>query len=113
MYQTSGAGGGVLRSGSTMPRPAGLALLVATALSLDAAAARATFWARERPDGVVEFTNRPPVGKHWRVWLKTGPGKAAALRGQTDLVPPRDSSPARLTRYDQHIRDQQAFYGIP
>jgi len=96
-----------------MPRSAGLALLVATALSLDAARAWATFWARERPDGVVEFTNRPPVGKHWRVWLKTGPGKAAALRGQTDLVPPRDSSPERLTRYDLHIRDQQAFFGIP
>jgi soluble lytic murein transglycosylase-like protein len=85
----------------------------AAALSAGTASAGGTFWARERADGVVEFTNRTPVGGHWRVWLKTGPGKAAALRGRTDLVPPRDSSPARLTRYDQHIRDQQAFYGIP
>jgi len=72
-----------------------------------------TFWARERADGVVEFTNLPPMGSKWRVWLKTGPGKAAALRGRTDAVPPRDTSPTRYTRYDQHIHDQQAFFGIP
>ena len=28
-------------------------------------------------------------------------------------MPPRDGSPARYSRYDQDIRDQQAFYGIP
>jgi hypothetical protein len=72
-----------------------------------------TFWARERADGVVEFTNRRPVGSHWRVWLKTGPGKAAALRGRTDAVPPRDVSPSRYSRYDQDIHDQQLYYGIP
>ena len=71
------------------------------------------FWSRERADGVVEFTNLPPLGARWKVWLKTGPGKAAALRGRTDLVPARDSSPARFSRYDQHVRDQQAFFGIP
>jgi hypothetical protein len=72
-----------------------------------------TFWARERADGVVEFTNLPPIGAHWKVWSKTGPGKAAALRGRTDAVPPRDTSPARFARYDQDIHDQQAFFGIP
>ena len=73
-----------------------------------------TFWARERADGVVEFTNLPPLaGGKWKVWLKTGPGKAAALRGRTDVVPARDTSPARFTRYDQHIHDQLAFFGIP
>jgi soluble lytic murein transglycosylase-like protein len=96
-----------------MRRTAAIAWFWAAALSAGTASAGGTFWARERADGVVEFTNRTPVGGHWRVWLKTGPGKAAALRGSTDLVPARDSSPARLTRYDQHIRDQQAFYGIP
>ena len=45
--------------------------------------------------------------------FKKGPGKAAALRGATDLVPPRDTSPARFSRYDRDIRDGQAFYGIP
>ena len=73
-----------------------------------------TFWSRERAGGVVEFTNiRPPVGAHWKVWLKTGPGKAAALRGRTDVVPPRDLSAARYSRYDQDIFDQQMYYGIP
>jgi len=28
-------------------------------------------------------------------------------------VPPRDTAPARYSRYDQDIRDGQAFYGIP
>ena len=72
-----------------------------------------TFWARERADGVVEFTNLRPAGTHWKVWLKTGPGKASALRGRTDVVPPRDGSPARYARYDQDIHDQQMYYGIP
>jgi hypothetical protein len=72
-----------------------------------------TFWSRERSDGVVEFTNQRPVGNNWKVWLKTGPGKAAALRGSTDVVPPRDGSPARYSRYDQDIHDQQLYYGIP
>jgi hypothetical protein len=72
-----------------------------------------TFWSRERQDGVVEFTNLPPVGARWKVWLRTGPGKAAALRGPTDVVPPHDASSTRFNRYDQHIQDQQAFFGIP
>src|SRR5438445_282208 len=72
-----------------------------------------TFWSRERNDGVVEFTNLPPVGSRWKVWLRTGPGKAAALRGTTDIVPARDTSLVRFSRYDQHIQDQQSFFGIP
>ena len=76
-------------------------------------AAAGTFWMRERGDGVVEFTNKAPGAGRWKVWLKTGPGKASALRGRTDLVPARDTSRARFSRYDQHIHDQQAFYGIP
>ena len=72
-----------------------------------------TFWSRQRGDGVVEFTNRQPAGGHWKVLFKTGPGKAAALRGSTDIVPPRETSPTRFSRYDQDIRDGQAFFGIP
>jgi soluble lytic murein transglycosylase-like protein len=74
-----------------------------------------TIWSRERGGGVIEFTNKTPkdgTGK-WKVWLKTGPGKASALRGSTDLVPARDTSSARFSRYDQDIRDQQSIYGIP
>jgi soluble lytic murein transglycosylase-like protein len=77
-----------------------------------------TFWSRERPDGVIEFTNIPregnQKGKQWKVWLKAGPsGKAAALRGATDPVPPRDRSDGRFSRFDQDIRDGQATFGIP
>jgi hypothetical protein len=70
-------------------------------------------WGRENDDGTVEFTNLHPVGARWKVLYRTGPGKAAALRGPSDLVPPRDTSPVRFSRYEQHIRDQQAFFGIP
>ncbi len=72
-----------------------------------------TFWSRERAGGVVEFTNKQPAGGHWKVLFRTGPGKAAALRGSTDLVPARDTSPTRYSRYDQDIEDGQAIYGVP
>ncbi len=71
------------------------------------------FWFRERADGVMEFTNLHPVGSKWKVLFKTGPGKAASLRGTTDRIPAQDRSPERFTRFDQHIRDQQQLYGIP
>ena len=70
-------------------------------------------WTRENADGTVEFTNLQPVGARWKVLFRSGPGKAAALRGSSDLVPARDTSASRFFRYDQAIRDQQAFYGIP
>jgi hypothetical protein len=70
-------------------------------------------WTRERADGVVEFTNLPPVGRHWKVLFRIGPGKASAVRGDSDLVPPRDSSQSRYQRFDDHIRDQQAYFAIP
>jgi soluble lytic murein transglycosylase-like protein len=90
-----------------------LAFVCAATLS-PALASAGTLWSRERPGGVVEFTNRPPKDPtKWKVLAKTGPGKASALRGTTDLVPARDTSPARYARYDQDLRDQQAFYGIP
>jgi soluble lytic murein transglycosylase-like protein len=94
---------------------AACAAILSSAAVLPPLAARAgTFWSRERGNGVVEFTNKtPPPGGKWKVWLKTGPGKASALRGSTDIVPARDTSLARFSRYDQHIRDEQAFYGIP
>ena len=70
-------------------------------------------WTRERNDGVVEFTNLPPVGRRWKVLFRIGPGKASAVRGDSDVVPPRDTSLARYQRFDDHIRDQQAYFAIP
>lgn len=78
-----------------------------------ARSAGSTVWTRQNADGTVEFTNISPAGARWKVLFKTGPGKAAALRGKTDRVPARDGSAARFSRYDEHIRDQQVFYGIP
>jgi len=71
------------------------------------------FYFRQRKDGVIEFTNLHPVGRRWKVLFRTGPGKAKALRGKTDRVPARDRSPQRFSRYEQHIQDQLAYYGIP
>jgi soluble lytic murein transglycosylase-like protein len=88
-------------------------LMIAVASGLALPAAAGTFWSRERADGVVEFTNKQPSGKRWKVLFKAGPGKASALRGSTDVVPPRDASPSRYSRYDRDIRDGQAFFGIP
>ncbi|HSY40541.1 MAG TPA: lytic transglycosylase domain-containing protein, partial [Polyangia bacterium] len=93
-----------------------LIALIGAATTLGGLAQAGTFWSRQRSDGVVEFTNKQPPGAsggHWKVLFKTGPGKAAALRGATDLVPPRDVSPIRYTRFDRDILDGQAFYGIP
>jgi hypothetical protein len=78
-----------------------------------AASIDSVVWTRERADGVVEFTNLPPVGTRWKVLFRIGPGKASALRGDSDLVPPRDSSQSRYQRFDDHIRDQQAYFAIP
>lgn len=99
-----------------------LTVLVGATATLGVPAHAGTFWSRERADGVVEFTNKQPAGGpggpggpagHWKVLFKAGPGKASALRGATDLVPPRDASPTRYTRFDRDILDGQAFYGIP
>ena len=92
---------------------AGAVAIAVAAGAFPSPAAAGTFWSRERPDGVVEFTNKQPAGKQWKVLFKKGPGKAGATRGATDIVPPRDTAPARFSRYDRDIRDGQAFYGIP
>src|SRR5262245_46482060 len=90
-----------------------IAVALAVVSTVAGPAMAGTFWSRERADGVVEFTNKGVAGKGWKVLFKKGPGKAGALRGSTDIVPPRDTAPARFSRYDRDIRDSQAFYGIP
>ncbi|MFH0900879.1 MAG: lytic transglycosylase domain-containing protein [Pseudomonadota bacterium] len=48
--------------------------------------------------------------------MKTGPGKAAAIRGsckRCDVVPARDSSSERHRRYDSLIREAIDLYQIP
>lgn len=93
-----------------------LALLVIVALG---ATARADMYSFTDKDGVIHFTNIKPSGKDrhkWKVLFKTGPGKAAALRGdceRCDLVPARDRSAARYARYDAFILEAAELYQIP
>jgi soluble lytic murein transglycosylase-like protein len=70
-------------------------------------------------EGVIHFTNIAPKGRErgrWKVLFKTGPGKAAAIRGdcaRCDRVPARDRSPARYSRYDHLIAEAAELYQIP
>jgi hypothetical protein len=82
-------------------------------ITLPRARPASVVWTRERGDGTIEFTNLQPVGRKWKVLFRFGPGKASAIRGTSDVVPARDTSLARYSRFDDHIRDQQACYGIP
>ena len=86
---------------------------VSEVVSLPRARPANVVWTRERDDGTVEFTNLQPAGNKWKVLFRFGPGKASVARGSSDLVPARDTSAARNMRYDEHIRDQQACFGIP
>jgi len=65
--------------------------------------------------GVVHFTNMRKRGRHWKVLYRTGPGKAATVRGckRCDRIPARDSSAARFTRYDPIINAASGLYRIP
>ncbi len=91
-------------------RPALLGVL----LLAPAAPARADIYSYIDAEGVVHFTNIDRPGKKWKRIMRTGPGKAAAPRGNAvDKVPPSDRSPERYARFDQHIAQASALYHIP
>jgi soluble lytic murein transglycosylase-like protein len=92
---------------STLRRAAAVGALSALALP---AASRADIYSYIDKHGVVHFTNIPRPGKKWKRVMKTGPGKAAAVRGAPRS---RDRSPDRYTRYDRHIQNAAALYHIP
>jgi soluble lytic murein transglycosylase-like protein len=88
---------------------------LAVAALLAPADAAADIWSYTDANGVVHFTNLGPR-KGWKRIYKTGPGKAAALRGDCkgcDKVPPRDRSSGRYVRFDEHIREASRLYQIP
>ena len=90
-----------------------MALAVLGALS--AGTAHADIWTFTDSSGVVHFTNLGPR-KGWKRIYKTGPGKASASRGECkgcDVVPPRDRTAARYSRYDESIREAASVYQIP
>jgi len=45
-------------------------------------------WTAIRADGVSEFTNLPPVGRHWKVLFRIGTARPRRA-GDSDLVPPQ------------------------
>src|SRR5262245_37338038 len=95
-----------------------LALALFTLFALSDTA-RADMYTYTDKDGVIHFTNISPRGgdrKKWRVLYKTGPGKAAAIRGaceRCDRVPARDRAPERYGRYDTFILEAAELYQIP
>jgi soluble lytic murein transglycosylase-like protein len=78
----------------------GTSLLLALTL---AGTSQADIYRTVGPDGVISFTNNPKPGS--QLYQKTEPKRAPAM--------PRDSSPERYTRYDQHIREAATLYQIP
>jgi soluble lytic murein transglycosylase-like protein len=95
------------------------ALLLGAAVLGTPAAADVYSWTDS--DGVVHFTNNKPSGggKKWKRVVESEPSrgsKAAASRGdcaRCDVVPARDRSPDRFTRYDAHIYEAADLYKIP
>jgi soluble lytic murein transglycosylase-like protein len=93
----------------------GLVVVLATL----ATPARADIYSYTDADGVVHFTNITPSGAgqgRWTKIYKTGPGKAGAQRGsceRCDVVPARDSSAARFSRYDDYIHEASQLYAMP
>ena len=93
-----------------------LAVILVCVLAAPAGADIFTYTDKE---GVIHFTNIEPKArdrKKWKVLYKTGPGKAAALRGsceRCDRVPASDRSPERYRRYDAYILEAAELYQIP
>jgi soluble lytic murein transglycosylase-like protein len=88
---------------------------LAVVFLLAPAEAAADIWSYTDANGVVHFTNLGPR-KGWKRVYKTGPGKAAAVRGDCqgcDKVPPRDRTTGRYVRFDEHIREASRLYQIP
>jgi soluble lytic murein transglycosylase-like protein len=93
-----------------------LPILVALALGLMAAPRPvvADIYMYKDKNGVTHFTNiKPRRGKYRRLY-KRGPGKASRKRCKgCDVVPAKDSSQARFTRYDKFIYGAARLYKIP
>jgi soluble lytic murein transglycosylase-like protein len=93
-----------------------LSVVLLVALAVPASADMYTYTDK---DGVIHFTNIEPKArdrKKWKVLYKTGPGKAAAVRGSCpgcDRVPASDRSPERYRRYDAYILEAAELYQIP
>ncbi len=94
--------------------------------------ARADIYQYVDERGVVHFTNKPQPGKNWKRLVReydkgerstaadpeapatAGPIPAPNPKCPTcDVVPARDNSPTRFTRYDRFIQEASTLYQIP
>jgi soluble lytic murein transglycosylase-like protein len=82
------------------------------AATAPATSAAQDIWHRDSPSP-GSLAPLPDLTTTWSSWLRAGPGKAAALRGNSDLVPPRDTSPARFSRYDELISNATDTWNVP
>jgi soluble lytic murein transglycosylase-like protein len=96
-----------------LPRFLGALALIFLLTEADPAAADIYRWTDK--DGVVHFTDSPRRGRgrKWKRIMRTGPGKAAVVRGTSGRRSARASDPGRFSRYDRHIREAAALYQIP
>lgn len=82
-----------------------------------ASSARADTYRFVDEQGVVHYTNRPKPGRDWQRVVPEperhtlGPGNPRCPT--CDIVPARDSSLSRFTRYDRFIEEASRMYQIP
>jgi soluble lytic murein transglycosylase-like protein len=97
----------------SFPRPQGKRTPGAIGWALTLAASFAALTSSERasadiyrsvgPDGVISFSSAPKSGG--KLYARSEPNPQVAF--------PRDASPERFARYDQHIREAATLYQIP
>ena len=97
--------------------------LVAAVLLWGGVASARDIFTWEDKQGVVHFSNvTPPRGSKWTVLARTGPGRAMTVSGasssgckssRADVVPSRDRSPDRSTRYDALLVEASRLYAVP
>jgi hypothetical protein len=107
-------------------------LLLFSSLVFVSSTAKADIFQYVDEHGVVHFTNKAQPGKNWKRLVREynkgerstaadpeAPGTSGPLPPPNpkcptcDVVPARDSSPARFTRYDRFIQEASTLYQIP
>jgi soluble lytic murein transglycosylase-like protein len=91
-------------------------VILSVALAFAARPAAADIYSYTDKDGVIHFTNVTPKGGRWKKIYKIGPGKAASTRGacdRCDVIPAKDRSGDRFSRYDEYIREACELYQMP